>query len=242
MRMNIVLVLVLVLLCGSALAQPMPTSTPPSPATMGIQAPMPSYSTQAPPISESNQALFTTTQAYASAAAPPMAHSTITNAYMIVPPGTSAPNLFYIPYYPSTVASCYFGQWIPMWLDVKRYGPLYTYEWYPNGKLVRQYPANIPYPSWQKMWFYGDAPGWHTLQYYCNGWSNYIYVYVYGGTSPYTMTPSYPNTYPYSYSGSMPPTQPPSPPGNMPVYPTQFPTTPAYTTQLPAGSPTATPY
>jgi Chaperone of endosialidase len=109
---------------------------------------------------------------------------TTPSAYMIVPPGSSASNLFYIPYYPSTVASCYFGQWIPMWLDVKGYGPIYSYEWYPNGKLVSQYLSNIAYPSWQKMWFYGDASGWHTLQYYCNGWSNYIYVYVYRGTSP----------------------------------------------------------
>jgi len=231
MRINIILALILVFLCGSVWAQPMPPSTPPSPTTMGIQAPLPTYSTQAPPVSES-QALVTTTQAYATAAAPPMAYGTTTSTYMIVPPGTSAPNLFYIPYYPSTVASCYFGQWVPMWLDVKGYGPLYTYEWYSTGKLVSQYMSNIAYPSWQKMWFYGDAPGWHTLQYYCNGWSNYIYVYVYG-TSPYPMTTSYPYSYSYySYSGSTPSAQPPSPPGNMPVYPTQ----------LPAGSPTVTPY
>jgi hypothetical protein len=77
-----------------------------------------------------------------------------------------------------------------MWLDVRSYGPLYTYEWYPNGKLVSNYIGNLPYPSWQKMWFYGDAPGWHTLQYYCNGWSNYIYVYVYGGTTPPPQPPA----------------------------------------------------
>jgi len=77
-----------------------------------------------------------------------------------------------------------------MWLDVKGYGPLYSYEWYPNGKLVSQYLANVPYPSWQKMWFNGDATGWHTLQYYCNGWSNYVYVYVYEGTSIPGPTPT----------------------------------------------------
>jgi Chaperone of endosialidase len=187
MRINIVLAVLLLFLCGSAISQPTPPATPPSPESMGIQAPQPTLSTQAPPPVESSQALVSTTKASASAAAPSTmaAQMTMTtSAYMIVPPGTSAPNLFYIPYYPSTIASCYFGQWVPMWLDVKGYGPLYSYEWYPNGKLASQYMANIPFPSWQKMWFYGDAPGWHTLQYYCNGWSNYIYVYVYGGISP----------------------------------------------------------
>jgi hypothetical protein len=109
---------------------------------------------------------------------------------MVVPQGTSAPNKFYIPYSPSTVASCYYGQWVPMWLDIRGYGPLYMYEWYPNGRLVSSYMSNIPYPSWKKMWFYGDATGWHTLQYYCNGWSNYIYVYVYGGTAPSPQPPA----------------------------------------------------
>jgi hypothetical protein len=126
---------------------------------------------------------------------------------MVVPQGTSTPNKFYIPYVPSTVAGCNFGQWLPMWMDVSRSGPLYSYEWYPDGRLVTQYMAYIPYPGWQKMWFNGDAPGWHTLQYYCNGWSNYIYVYVYG--SPYYQ-PSGPGYYPPSPN---PPSPYPSTPG-----------------------------
>ena len=75
-------------------------------------------------------------------------------------------------------------------LIIKDMDPLYTYEWYPDGRLVTQYLGNIPYPGWQKMWFYGDAPGWHTLQYFCNGWSNYIYVYVNGGTTAPTQPPA----------------------------------------------------
>ena len=86
-----------------------------------------------------------------------------------------------------------------MWMDVRGRGPLYSYEWYPNGRLETKTLAYVQYPGWQKMWFNGDAPGWHTLQYYCNGWSNYIYVYVYG---PYTgSTPI--STPPYSGTSSV---------------------------------------
>lgn len=172
-----------VLLIGGAWAQPTPTTTPPNPESLGIQIPQPTTGAQAPPTSESSQALVSASEASARAAAPSPQAAAVASTYMIVPPGTSAPNKFYIPYSPSTVASCYFGQWLPMWLDIRGSGPLYGYEWYPNGRLVTQYLAYISYPGWQKMWFYGDAPGWHTLQYYCNGWSNYIYVYVYGSSN-----------------------------------------------------------
>ena len=186
MKKIIALAILMIFICTNAWAQPTPPATPPSPESLGITAPSPTSSTAAPPASESSQALMTTTAASAKAATPSTQSVSTTSTYMIVPPGTSAPNKFYIPYSPSTVASCYFGQWVPMWLDVKGYGPLYSYEWYPNGNLVSQYLANVPYPSWQKMWFYGDATGWHTLQYYCNGWSNYVYVYVYAyaGSTP----------------------------------------------------------
>lgn len=193
MRKILALALLMIILIANAWAQPTPPSTPPSPESMGLQAPQPTASTTAVPPSESGQIVYAT-QASAQAAAPSpqstAVSGTYASTYMVVPPGTSAPNKFYIPYSPSTVASCYYGQWVPMWLDVRGYGPLYTYEWYPNGRLVSQYMANIPYPSWRKMWFYGDAPGWHTLQYYCNGWSNYIYVYVYGGTTPPPQPPA----------------------------------------------------
>jgi hypothetical protein len=189
MNRIIALAILMIFICTNAWAQPTPT-TPPTPESLGITAPSPTSSTAAPPASESSQTLTTTTAVSAKAATPSTQSVSATSTYMIVPPGTSAPNKFYIPYSPSTVASCYFGQWVPMWLDVIAYGPLYSYEWYPNGNLVSQYLANVPYPSWQKMWFYGDATGWHTLQYYSNGWSNYIYVYVYGGATPSPQPPS----------------------------------------------------
>lgn len=184
MRKIFALALLLIFLCMNAWAQPTPTATPPSPESLGIQPPQPTASTTYPPSSESSQALVSTTAASAQGGATRSTQTTATaSAYLVVPPGTSAPNKFYVPYSPSTVASCYYGQWLPMWLDIIGSGPLYVYEWYPNGRLVSQYIANIPYPSWKKMWFYGDATGWHTLQYYCNGWSNYIYVYVYSTSS-----------------------------------------------------------
>jgi hypothetical protein len=188
MRKIILLALLTIFLIANAWAQPTP-STPPSPESLGLQAPQPTASTSAVPSSESGK-MVSTTQASAQAAAPSVQATATASTYMVVPQGTSAPNKFYIPYSPSTVASCYYGQWVPMWLDIRGYGPLYMYEWYPNGRLVSSYMSNIPYPSWQKMWFYGDATGWHTLQYYCNGWSNYIYVYVYGGTTPSPQPPA----------------------------------------------------
>ncbi len=205
-------ILLLMLLIGSAWAQPTPTATPPSPESQGIQIPQPMSSTQAPPASESSQALTATSEAIARSAAPsPQATAlarTYKGTYMVLPPGASSANRFYIPYSPSTVAGCNLGQWLPMWLDVRGSGPLYSYEWYPNGRLVTNYLAFIPYPGWQKMWFNGDAPGWHILQYFCNGWSNYIYVYVYG--SPYYAQPT-PSSYsppapypPYSTPGPAP--------------------------------------
>lgn len=201
MKKLLTFTLLLMLLVGNVWAQPTPPATPPSPESLGIQVPQAASTAQAPTTSESGQALTATSEATARAAAPsPQAtavSSTYASTYMIVPPGTSTPNKFYIPYSPSTVAGCNFGQWLPMWMDVRGSGPLYSYEWYPDGRLVTQYMAYIPYPGWQKMWFNGDAPGWHTLQYYCSGWSNYIYVYVYGssyypqpGPSPYPPTPS----------------------------------------------------
>ena len=75
-----------------------------------------------------------------------------------------------------------------MWLQTSGSGPIWFYEWSPNGQLRVNY---LGYASagWQKKWFNGDAPGWHILQYYSQGWSNYIYIYVYDGGKPsYTGT------------------------------------------------------
>ncbi|MFB3766127.1 MAG: hypothetical protein ACE14P_12905 [Methanotrichaceae archaeon] len=200
MKKTLVVVFLIVLLTVSALAQPTPQATPPSPESLGIQVPTPTSSTQAPPTSENAQPLIATSESSARAAGP-SARSVSTSPSLtaiIVPPGTSSPNKFYVPYAPSTVASCYFRQWLPLWLNVQGTGPLYSYEWYPGGRLVSQYLTNIRYPGWQKMWFNGDAAGWHTLQYYCSGWSNYIYVYVYGSSNPAPSPPSPPSPYPPS--------------------------------------------
>jgi hypothetical protein len=186
MKKILISILILMLFGTSAWAQPTP-STPPSADSLGLQAPQPSAGSQAPPTSESGQPLMATSEASARSASP-TAMATAPDTRMVVPPGVSAPNGFYIPYSPSTVAGCNLGQWLPMWLDVRGSGPLYSYEWYPNGRLESQQLAYVSYPGWQKMWFYGDSAGWHTLQYYCSGWSNYIYVYVYG--SPYYPGPS----------------------------------------------------
>jgi hypothetical protein len=193
MKKILVFMLLILLLIGSAWAQPTPPATPPSPESQGIQIPQASSSSQAPPSSESDQALIATSEASARATAPSYGATagsgTYASTYMVVPPGIQTINRFYVPYVPSTVAGCNFGQWLPIWMDVQGWGLLYMYEWYPDGRLVTSYPAYVQYPGWQKMWFNGDAPGWHILQYYCNGWSNYIYVYVYG--QPYY--PPYPS-------------------------------------------------
>ena len=197
MKKILTMAILIVLLTVSACAKPTPQAKPPSPESSGIQAPSPTSSTQAPPTSESGQIFdgyeriigprcWSLSYGYINVPHPDLHNST---AWDLVP------NKFYVPYSPSTVASCNFGQWLPLWLNVQGTGQLYSYEWYPSGCLVSQNLTNIRYPNWQKMWFNGDATGWHTLQYYCNGWSNYIYIYVYGSTSP---TPTPPSPYPPS--------------------------------------------
>jgi hypothetical protein len=197
MKTILTMAILIVLFTVSVSAQPTPQAKPPTPESLGIQAPQPTASTQSPPASESAQVLTAASESSARAAASSV-KATATSPSLtsiIAPPGTSSPNKFYVPYSPSTVSSCYFGQWLPLWLNVQGTGPLYSYEWYPSGRLVSQYLTNIRNPSWQKMWFNGDATGWHTLQYYCGGWSNYIYVYVYGSSGP-TPTPTPPSPYP----------------------------------------------
>ena len=108
-----------------------------------------------------------------------------------VPGGVIARNELYLSYVPQTTGACRLFGWQPMWLQISSSGPLWIYEWYPNGELSVKY---LGYSSagWNKKWFNGDVPGWHILQYYCNGWSNYIYVYVYGqGSGTWTDRNSY---------------------------------------------------
>jgi len=101
-----------------------------------------------------------------------------TGTRLITYPGIEIYNNFYVSNPPTTVISCVLGQEVPLFLDLGRNGNLYSYEWYPNGKLDAQNLGNIAYSGRIKQSFYGDSRGWHILQYYCNGWSNYIYIRV----------------------------------------------------------------
>ncbi len=103
---------------------------------------------------------------------------------MVVSQGVRAKNKLYVSFVPQTVAGCGLYGWQPMWLQTTGSGPIWFYEWYPNGQLNVNY-LGISSAGWQKKWFNGDTPGWHILQYYSQGWSNYIYIYVYGGGSGY---------------------------------------------------------
>jgi hypothetical protein len=141
---------------------------------------------------------MSTTESSARSAAPTTLATSSTSAQAVSPQGVFVPNGLYIPYSPSTVASCYYGQWLPLWLDVSGTGPMYIYEWYPSGRLDTGSLGFVQNPGWKKMWFYGDATGWHVLQYYCGGWSNYVYVYVYGSYPTPTPTPTPPSSYPPS--------------------------------------------
>jgi PKD repeat protein len=152
-----------------------PHAVPPSPESLGLVTPQASLSSQSPPSSE-REGLIATNKASSQAAAPSIQ---TTATAMVVPQGVYAPNHFYVPYSPSTIAGCNVGQSLPMWLDVRGTGPLYVYEWYPNENLETSNTGYVS-PGWQKNWFYGDVAGWHIIQYYCGGWSNYVYIYVHG--------------------------------------------------------------
>jgi hypothetical protein len=112
MKMIFTMAILIVLLTMGVSAQPAPQAKPPSPESLGIQAPLPSSSTQPPPTSEGAQVLMATTESSARAGASSVRVTAVspTLTSIIVPPGTSSPNKFYVPYSPSTVSSCYFGQ------------------------------------------------------------------------------------------------------------------------------------
>ena len=188
--------------------------TPSSPDSLGLQIPTESASTAAsyvsssgaltPPPEEASQALIPANFAIAGQLTNSLQNGQ--NNYpsqsgMVVSQGTKAKNKLYVSLVPQTVAGCGLYGWQPMWLQTSISGPLWFYEWYPNGQLSVNY-LGISSAGWQKKWFNGDTPGWHILQYYSEGWSNYIYIYVYGGSlassDPYsgavTPKPSYSGT------------------------------------------------
>ena len=53
---------------------------------------------------------------------------------MVIPQGITAKNKLYISPVPQTVAGCRLYGWLPMWLQTSGSGPVWFYEWYPNGR------------------------------------------------------------------------------------------------------------
>jgi hypothetical protein len=187
-------------------------ATPSSPESLGLRVPSEtSAPLEAPRAEETGEILLPATEGSARSFAPEAQFADQTVMRMILPPGTSASNRFYVPYVPQTIAGSSLYGWLPTWLQVSSSGPVWDYEypvwdyeypvwgyeWYPSGQLNCQF-LGYASPGWHKRWFYADEPGWHILQYYCNGWSNYIYIYVHGwGPGPWPWWPSTHGQQPY---------------------------------------------
>lgn len=181
-----------------------------SPENLGLQVPAESVAklatyTQAPSAAEISQGLIPASASTAGKLTSAVQSAQYNYNYpsqsqsmMVVPQGTAAKNRLYISNVPQTVAGCTLYGWLPMWLQTFSTGPIWLYEWYPDGRLSVNY-LGFSSMGWQKKWFNGETPGWHILQYYSKGWSNYIYVYVYGpkpkppssGTSSVTLRSSW---------------------------------------------------
>ncbi len=176
---------------------------PSSPDRLGLQIPaessIASYA-QAPTADETRQTLIPASATSAGSAgqltraAQSTGYNYPSERKMVVSEGVKATNKLYVGFVPQTVAGCKLYGWQPMWLQTSGSGPIWFYEWYPNGQLSVNY-LGFSSAGWQKKWFNGDTPGWHILQYYSQGWSNYIYIYVYGKSpghwtdqGPYTGT------------------------------------------------------
>lgn len=183
---------------------------PDSPENLGLQVPAESVAkltayAQEPPAAEISQGLIPASASTAGQLTSAVQSAQYNYNYpsqsqsiMVVPQGIAATNRLYISNVPQTVAGCTLYGWQPMWLQTFSSGPIWLYEWYPDGRLSVNY-LGFSSKGWQKKWFNGDTPGWHILQYYSKGWSNYIYVYVYSakpkqpssGTSSVTLRSSW---------------------------------------------------
>jgi len=188
---------------------PVPVA-PDSPENLGLQVPAESVamlatSTQAPPAAETSRGLIPASALTAGQLTSNVQSALYNYNYpsqsqslIVFPQGIAAMNGLYISSVPQTVAGCTLYGWLPMWLQTFSSGPVWFYEWYPDGRLRVNY-LGFSSKGWQKKWFNGDTPGWHILQYHSKGWSNYIYVYVYGakprppssGTSSVTLRSSW---------------------------------------------------
>jgi hypothetical protein len=193
---------------------PVPT-TPSSPESLGLQVPSEtSAPLEAPQAGETEGMLLPASEGSARSLAPGAQFTDQAVMRMLLPPGPTSLNRFYVFHVPQTVASSSLYGWLPTWLQISSLGPardygspvggygskVWGYEWYPSGRLDCQF-LGYASPGWHKRWFYADEPGWHILQYYCNGWSNYIYIYVYGWGPRPGPWPTFPDTWPW-WSGS----------------------------------------
>ena len=73
----------------------------------------------------------------------------------VVPGEVISRNELYLSYVPQTTGACRLFGWQPMWLQISSSGPLWFYEWYPDGELSVKY---LGYSSagWNKKWFNGE--------------------------------------------------------------------------------------
>jgi hypothetical protein len=156
---------------------------PNDPTLLGLQIPSePTMSSQAPSSEETDQTLIPADESFAKR---PNTDDKIDKTdylpqtTMITPTDVGSPNKFYVNFASQMSASSHLSDWLPIWLQVYSSGPIWIYEWYPDGRLDVKY-LGYSYPGWYKRWFHSNVPGWHVLQYYSGGWSNYIYIYVYG--------------------------------------------------------------
>jgi hypothetical protein len=108
---------------------------------------------------------------------------------IVEPSEIEATNQLYVSSIYQTVANLPLYGWLPICLQINSPGPIWLYEWYPNGTLDVKY-LGLQYPGWYKIWFHGEIFGWHILQYYSKGWSNYVYVYVSGSREWNELIPS----------------------------------------------------
>lgn len=213
MRLTTILILVLVLL-SPALGQPSQYSiyapgdaptpkVPSSPDSLGLQAPEPISTIQTAPQEELSQPLMRSDESSASSISYSYGARGASgygqeSARLVLPGGAATYNRLYISSADQTTAGADQYTYLPIWLQVYRTGPIWLYEWYPDGHLDVN-SLGYAYPGWYKKWFLADTPGWHIMQYYCNGWSNYIYIYVYG--TGYSPSP-YPGQTPAPYYGT----------------------------------------
>jgi hypothetical protein len=110
-------------------------STPATPESLGIQIPESPTPSQEPTLAESDQSLIQSSESAARSRPAGAERATSSTSMLIVPGGVSYTNGLYVSYAPLTVAASNLYGSLPLWLQVSGRRPLWTYEWYPNGRL-----------------------------------------------------------------------------------------------------------